>query len=162
MTTLPLAAKWADKKNKVCVDCGEYKPLSDFNFVPAVGCLYPKGYCKSCETERRKANYQKNKEEPNYLAIIRARKYAVSIDQVADQFDAQEGKCLVCNVDLDETFVIDHDHNCCPGAQSCGDCNRGLLHKRCNLLLGIVKDDPLTLRRAAEYIEKKGSWKRFS
>jgi hypothetical protein len=35
-----------------------------------------------------------------------------------------------------EAPVVDHDHNCCPGRRSCGECIRGLVHGRCNILIG--------------------------
>lgn len=36
--------------------------------------------------------------------------------------------------------VIDHDHACCTGQHSCGRCIRGLLHGRCNLVVGQVEE----------------------
>lgn len=62
--------------------------------------------------------------------------------------------CEVCGVDIvakhrDSTsgrnralLVVDHDHRCCPGVTSCGECVRGLLCSNCNCAAGLVQDDP--------------------
>lgn len=34
---------------------------------------------------------------------------------------------------------IDHDHTCCPGSRSCGNCVRGILCEGCNLQIGQVE-----------------------
>lgn len=57
------------------------------------------------------------------------------------------------------TLVVDHDHGCCPGQKSCGNCIRGLLCDNCNIGLGHFKDSVESLQLAIEYIirhSKKG------
>jgi len=62
--------------------------------------------------------------------------------------DAQGGKCPVCG-DVLKNGHLDHDHRT-------GQL-RGLLCKGCNIGLGFLRDDPATLRRAADYCEQGGA-----
>jgi hypothetical protein len=65
-------------------------------------------------------------------------------------------KCEVCAepfVDIADAKV-DHDHACCPGKQSCGQCIRGFLCGPCNSALGHARDSPATLRALADYLER--------
>ena len=57
--------------------------------------------------------------------------------------------CTKCS----EQKNVDHDHDCCPGQSSCGKCIRGLLCLTCNRALGLLKDDPMRVRAAADYLE---------
>jgi hypothetical protein len=45
--------------------------------------------------------------------------------------------CDLCG-DVLELFEarVDHDHACCPGRQSCGECVRGFVHHSCNIGIG--------------------------
>jgi hypothetical protein len=52
-------------------------------------------------------------------------------------------------------FALDHDHSCCPGPFSCGQCLRGLLCQRCNTGLGFLQDDLTIILGMAKYVE---SW----
>lgn len=68
----------------------------------------------------------------------------------------QGGGCAICR-STDPgfgrtSFVIDHDHGCCPGEITCGACLRGLLCFRCNLLLGNADDDLDRLTSAMSYL----------
>lgn len=72
-----------------------------------------------------------------------------------DKFDsmviAQLGRCAnaLCDEPLDH---VDHDHSCCSGERSCGECVRGLLCRRCNLTLGNANDDAERLLGLVGYL----------
>lgn len=63
--------------------------------------------------------------------------------------------CMSCGEEVDR-MVIDHDHSCCPGDTSCGDCVRGALCTGCNVGLGYFRESPAKLRGAIEYLRKNG------
>lgn len=65
----------------------------------------------------------------------------------------QGGLCAVCG--RYDALVIDHDHRCCPGKTSCGDCVRGLLCHGCNTALGLMKDDPEAVARMLDYLVRQ-------
>lgn len=74
----------------------------------------------------------------------------------------QGGRCYVCRqVPRSRRMAVDHDHACCPGETSCGQCVRGLLCSGdewgCNhAVVGLVErvDDPLGMaRRLVAYLE---------
>jgi hypothetical protein len=68
-------------------------------------------------------------------------------------WDAQAGRCYLCEEPLSEQggylVVVEHDHRCCPQERSCSQCRRGLACHRCNVLIGLARDDPQLLRRIA-------------
>lgn len=70
----------------------------------------------------------------------------------------QGGACAVCRKTepggSTGTWHVDHDHACCPGRNSCGECVRGLLCARCNQqVLPIVESD--LLEAALAYLEDR-------
>lgn len=62
----------------------------------------------------------------------------------------QEGLCGVCTLELGDDVVIDHDH--------ATGYIRGLLHNKCNLLLGFANDDAKLLNNAARYLLANRPW----
>lgn len=59
---------------------------------------------------------------------------------------AEQGGCCALCTEQQDVLVIDHCH--------ARDVARGLLCGPCNVALGMLKDDPDLLRRAADYLEK--------
>lgn len=81
----------------------------------------------------------------------------ITVKEFNVMLHSQDGKCCVCGVsqaDVKEHFSVDHDHTCCVGENSCGQCIRGLLCNRCNSGLGHFNDSKELLRSAADYLEK--------
>lgn len=66
----------------------------------------------------------------------------------------QGGVCKICNNDNSgKRLMVDHDHDCCPGAYTCGKCTRGLLCKNCNWALGNAKDSIEILQKMIDYLK---------
>lgn len=76
------------------------------------------------------------------------RKFSLSTEQVV----TLPQECEVCGGS--DKLHVDHDHNCCSGAGSCGKCVRGVLCSSCNWALGNVKDKVSTLQGLIEYLQK--------
>jgi hypothetical protein len=80
------------------------------------------------------------------------RKYKIDFKDYEDLFDFQGGLCPICGHILSfeekglESPCLDHDH-------LTGEV-RGIIHSRCNLALGFLKDDVEALKRAIFYLEQ--------
>jgi len=94
----------------------------------------------------------------HYSRVRRFRKFGMSSERYLEMFEEQKGLCAICNGEelakdaLSGKFralAIDHSHET-------GDV-RGLLCSPCNRAIGLLKDDPATLRKAADYLERHTS-----
>jgi hypothetical protein len=167
---------------KRCAKCGLPKDTSEFytyprNGKPRARCISctkgennaraaeePAKHLARCQ-EWRKANpgrataisvaYQKRHPKRVRACAYRGR-YGIDFDAM---WDSQSGLCLLCGEPMQpkgrqaDSVCVDHDKRCCPGHKSCGKCVRGLIHWRCNLLLGYARDSADVLRKAASYID---------
>ena len=134
----------------VCRGCGEDKP-KDMMSKPRLS------RCKACVTAYAREYRERNpgqhlatvkrwqERNPHYMRDRHLRRTfgitAVQFDEIVAQ---QDGLCPICHTSLDDTGSVDHCHNS-------GEI-RGVLHRKCNSALGILKDDPVILLRAAEYL----------
>ena len=64
----------------------------------------------------------------------------MTLEQYDALLSAQGGVCAICSRPPTKQFLaVDHDHACCPGSRTCGQCVRGLLCGHCNRQLGWVE-----------------------
>lgn len=78
----------------------------------------------------------------------RASRYGLDAEKAVEIFSITS--CQVCG----ETtrLCIDHDHSCCAGVRSCGQCVRGVLCTWCNTTLGYAKEDIGRLEGLVTYL----------
>lgn len=75
-------------------------------------------------------------------AKVRKYRYGITDEDYQQLLVEQHNRCAVCKVDFGTGAAkinIDHDHNCCSGAKSCGKCLRGLLCSNCVTIAGMVE-----------------------
>lgn len=95
--------------------------------------------CNTCSRKRGRAYNRKTHLQETY---------ALSLGDYADLLNYQDGKCAICLTPRTYNLHVDHDHS----IEDPRDSVRGLLCKADNKLLGLVRDDPERLLRAAEYL----------
>jgi len=82
------------------------------------------------------------------------RRYKLSVEDYNRMFEEQGGRCDICNKPPNgKRLAVDHDHACCEGSRSCGECVRGLLCGECNWGLYFVEKHSWR-KRALEYLDK--------
>lgn len=84
----------------------------------------------------------------NRKSYIKTR-YGISVEDYDRMVKEQKGLCAVCLTPLDfsgKNPDVDHSH--------ATNKVRGIVHPVCNKVLGLLKDDPVLFRLAAEYLER--------
>lgn len=81
-------------------------------------------------------------------------KYSMTQGDWSALLESQGGVCAICQ-NISSNLVVDHDHNCCPGERTCGECTRGLLCGPCNSAIGLMREDPDIIQRAVTYVTPK-------
>lgn len=143
---------------KRCFKCGVHKPRSEF-YKRSSAKDGLQGNCKSCKTKYNQSHYKENTE------VYKTRRAAwreahgkpwqlhnLTEDTYNDMVNRYNGNCWLCKTR--QFAQIDHDHNCCSGVNSCGNCVRGLLCMSCNTALGKLGDTLDSLREAVLYLEQ--------
>lgn len=154
---------------KHCSKCQKAKPEAEFYRRSDGSGL--RSCCKKCSHAEGSKWAEEHPEQMRQLQLAwrrdnkprvekrvwlrKLQRFGLTALRFTEMIVAQTGRCL-CGAPLANP-CIDHDHACCPGENSCGECVRGLLCHGCNLMLGNAKDRPSVLRRGADYLQPVGS-----
>lgn len=113
-----------------CSVCRSLKPASEFYKKDRTGRL--DRTCKSCRIIRQ-----------------RERTLGITEAQYRELYHRQKGRCGICRSRLYskryKRFAVDHNH-------STGEI-RGLLCTNCNTAIGLLRDDPVAIQRAAAWVQ---------
>jgi len=155
------------KLTKKCASCGKVKSLNSFyketRQKDGKNC-----YCKVCQRQRNKDNYQKNREkykqwrkeyrESEHGKKVRRndsyrREYGITLEDYNRMFSEQQGCCAICgkkeihkNQRKIKRLGVDHNHQT-------GEV-RGLLCQRCNILVSYVENYSDLVQKAKDYLER--------
>ena len=115
-----------------CRECGQPAVLS--------------GLCREHLAERRRAPRTPATAERRH--VYRVNRYGIEVDDFARMLFEQGLTCAICPTTITaQTAQIDHDHR--TGKV------RGLLCGPCNRAIGLMRDDPERLERAARYLSER-------
>lgn len=118
-------AKEFPNGTKLCSNCGEVKPLSDFVAYKKGKYVTRVASCKQCN---------------DFYA--RSKKYRITKEEYITMIKSQDYKCKICGEK--KALVIDHCHK--------SDRVRGLLCDNCNMAIGLMKENIKSLQSAIKYL----------
>lgn len=129
------------RKPRICRFCGETEEIQFY--------LPHATECKKCLCARtsRAQNGNSSFHRRRHLR----RKYGLTVEQYENMLAEQNGLCALCGLPPDETdlqkiLVVDHDHET--------NQIRGLIHGRCNALIGYAREDVRVLTCAIGYVTR--------
>ena len=134
-----------------CSQCYTWKGDDDF-YRRSTGKL--RRDCKRCMGDRTKmrrfANRVNNPVQFRHKSLRSTleQKYGISPEDRDRLEQIQEGRCLLC--DKGGNLCVDHNHR--TGKV------RGLLCKRCNMILGIAEADPILFLKIWDFADKTLLW----
>jgi hypothetical protein len=105
--------------------------------------------------DKIKAKHDRRRDSGRHRTCHLLSTYNLSQERHDALLEKQNGVCAICKLPNEDgsNLTVDHDHNCCSGLKSCGECVRGLLCQLCNKAIGLLKDNVETIRSAAVYLE---------
>ena len=117
-----------------CNKCETVKPLDAYH-RRGVGHQHR---CITCTAEWGRANVRTARLS-SWRSHLKTR-FGLTALQWDRMLFEQSGRCYLCEEPMLEPHV-DHDHACCPGHRTCGECIRGLACQPCNVAIGNFDDD---------------------
>lgn len=127
-----------EKRRFVCIKCGEEKDISE---KPQRG-----NDCKTC-----RAKYKRGWD----LDLSRKlNKFKTTMEEFMALLSSCAGRCDICGIPLSRSnMVIDHNHKT--------NKVRGLLCRKCNTGIGLLKDSVHVIEAAKKYLEERSHFGTF-
>lgn len=145
---------------KLCPKCKLELPLDNFNKANRRDGYQT--YCRECHNFMQRQKYASSPLEKVKRQVRESRRkqkdplakrkeelkrlYSITIEEYAAMLESQGYVCAICKEECKtkKSLSVDHDH--VTGVV------RGLLCNACNRAIGMLKDSPDILRRAADYL----------
>jgi hypothetical protein len=130
---------------RLCIKCDRWLPPAAFNRDSNVrdGLSIR---CRECRALQQKSAYPT---EARAFALRHVRRtYGLEPEQFEAMVRAQTNRCAICSEDMGQGKGRHVDHCHVTGKV------RALLCNHCNSALGHAKDNPMTLRAMADYVER--------
>jgi hypothetical protein len=147
-----------------CDVCREAKAIKRKEYQSSKAWEYQKSYrerlkqnnpeqyrkMQDANNKLKKEAFGKDPERYRWQTIYK--KYKLTKQMYLDMLEQQGGVCQICQgLPKKYWLAVDHNHDCCPGTKTCGNCIRGLLCSSCNSFLGRVSDNAKPL---IEYLNR--------
>ncbi len=137
-----------------CTKCGEVKPETEFSRESRNTSRNFRRYdCKNCVRARQNAYTSRPEIKDHRTATRRIwnrfNTSGFTSDMYEQRLEEQGNVCAICKTDTPGgkgQFHADHDHATLKP--------RGVLCHNCNVGLGNLKDDPVILQAAIDYLKK--------
>lgn len=145
---------------KRCTKCKEPKELEEF-YRHKARRDGRSGWCKVCSKAYKRENLEKataisrkwRKENPEKFRNTRLKRdYGITFDEYTKMLAAQKNCCAICGEAWGEGQCqpcVDHDHSK-DGRKSV----RGIIHGKCNLLLGYAEKHEELFGKINQYLER--------
>lgn len=137
----------AEAESRWCPHCKDSKPRAEFSSPSAP-------YCRPCMAAWARDN-RKILPLAHRRAVELQWRYGLTQEQFDAKLAAQGGKCAICKSDDPGPagWQIDHDHACCDRPKrGCPKCIRDILCANCNKAIGMLKEDPVIIQAAHDYV----------
>lgn len=142
-----LALTWSPQSPiRECQDCGETKASPYAKRCPR---------CYQRKWVKDNPNKMRARADRRMASKLSVRAHGITAEEYDGLLAEQNGGCAICGTATPDKsrFDIDHDHSCCAGNNSCGDCIRGLLCQPCNRGLSAFRDGIGSLVSAIRYLD---------
>lgn len=127
---------------KKCYMCKKELPLEDFHSDKSKS-DGKSSRCKKCNKIHCR-KYQPSREKHRVYELMYY--YGMTESEYNKLVLQQQGVCAICGTNKEGRLAVDHNHKT-------GNI-RGLLCRPCNSAIGLFKESPTLLRKAASYLEK--------